>query len=51
MQCFALEHSLYKAKSVLKGQLILKANYGLLTSPKQQMDEFDLFAFLLFTAN
>ena len=34
-----------------KGQLILKAIYGLLTSPKKWTDEFVLFAFLLFTAN
>ena len=34
-----------------KGQLISKAIYGLLTSPKIRTDEFDLFAFLLFTAN
>ena len=34
-----------------KGQLISKAIYGLLTSPKQRTDEFVLFAFLLFTAN
>ena len=34
-----------------KGQLISKAIYGLLTSPKKQMDEFVLLAFLLFTAN
>ena len=34
-----------------KGQLISKPIYGLLTSPKKQTDEFDLFAFLLFTAN
>jgi hypothetical protein len=34
-----------------RGQLISKAIYGLLTSPKKRMDEFDLFAFLLFTAN
>ena len=34
-----------------KGQLISKAIYGLLTSPKKWMDEFVLFAFLLFTAN
>ena len=34
-----------------KGQLISKAIYGLLTSPKKQTDEFVLFAFLLFTAN
>ena len=34
-----------------KGQLISKAIYGLLTSPKKRRDEFVLFAFLLFTAN
>ena len=34
-----------------KGQIISKAIYGLLTSPKKRTDEFDLFAFLLFTAN
>ena len=34
-----------------KGQLISKATYGLLTSPKKRTDEFVLFAFLLFTAN
>ena len=34
-----------------KGQLISKAIYGLLTSPKKRSDEFVLFAFLLFTAN
>ena len=34
-----------------KGQLILKAIYGLLNSPKKQTDEFVLFAFLLLTAN
>ena len=27
-----------------EGQLISKAIYGLLTSPKKQTDEFDLFA-------
>jgi hypothetical protein len=36
---------------VAKGQLISKAIYGLLTSPKKRTDEFDLFAFLLFMAN
>ena len=35
----------------IKGQLILKAIYGLLTSPKKRTDEFVLFAFLLFMAN
>ena len=34
-----------------KGQLILKAIYGLLTSPKKRTDKFVLFAFLIFTAN
>ena len=34
-----------------KGQLISKQIYDLLTSPKKRTDEFDLFAFLLFTAN
>ena len=34
-----------------KGQLISKAIYGLLTSPKKRTDEFVLFAFLLFPAN
>ena len=36
---------------VTKGQLISKAIYGLLISPKKQTDKFVLFAFLLFTAN
>ena len=36
---------------LIKGQLSSKAIYGLLTSPKKRMDEFVLFAFLLFTAN
>ena len=34
-----------------KGQLISKAIYGLLTSPKKRTDKFVLFAYLLFTAN
>ena len=34
-----------------KGQLISKAIYGLLTSPKKRTGEFVLFAFLFFTAN
>jgi hypothetical protein len=38
-------------KEIPKGQLISKAIYGLLTSPKKQTDELVLFAFLLFTAN
>ena len=36
---------------VTKGHLISKPIYDLLTSPKKRTDEFDLFAFLLFTAN
>ena len=36
---------------VSKDQLISKAIYGLLTSPKKWTDEFVLFAFLLFMAN
>ena len=36
---------------LFKGQLISKAIYGLLTSPKKRTDEFVLFAFLLFMAN
>ena len=36
---------------VTKGQLILKAFYGLLTSPKKISDKFVYFAFLLFTAD
>ena len=34
-----------------KGQLISKAIYGQLISPRKQKDEFVLFAFLLFMAN
>ena len=34
-----------------KGQLISKPINDLLTSPKKRTDKFDLFAFLLFTAN
>ena len=36
---------------LLKGHLISKPIYDLLTSPKKRTDEFDLFAFLLFMAN
>jgi len=36
---------------MVKGQLISKAIYGLLTFPKKQTDAFVSFAFLLFTAN
>ena len=44
--------SKYCAKHISgKGQLISKAIYGLLTSPKKRTDKLVLFAFLLFTAN
>ena len=36
---------------MVKGQLISKADWQAKYSPKKQMDEFVLFAFLLFTAN
>ena len=39
------------SSNIRKGQLISKPIYDLLTSPKKRTDEFDLFAFLLFTAN
>ena len=35
----------------VKGQLISKADWRAIDSPKKQMDKFVLFAFLLFTAN
>ena len=38
-------------KYLINGQLISKAIYAVQTSPKKQMDEFVLFAFLLFTTN
>ena len=34
-----------------KCQLISKADWRAIDSPKKRTDEFDLFAFLLFTAN
>ena len=36
---------------IVKGQLILKADWCAIDSPKNRTDEFVLFAFLLFTAN
>ena len=36
---------------IAKGQLISKADWRAIDSPKKRMDEFVLFAFLLFTAN
>ena len=38
-------------KQPAKGQLILKADWRAIDSPKKRTDEFVLFAFLLFTAN
>ena len=32
-----------RSKAAAKGELISKAIYGLLTSPKKRTDEFDLF--------
>ena len=37
--------------SLPKGQLISKADWHAIDSPKKQTDEFALFAFLVFTAN
>ena len=45
---FIHEHFYSGPRERVKGQLISKAIYGLLTSPKKRTDEFDLFAFLLF---
>ena len=44
-------HPVTLFSKLTKGQLISKAIYGLLTSPKKRTDKFVLFAFLLFTAN
>ena len=44
---YILENSLNRDN--VKGHLISKAIYGLLASSKKRTDEFDLFAFLLFT--
>ena len=41
----------WSSLELVKGQLISKAIFGLLTSAKKQTDEFDLFPFLLFMAN
>ena len=45
-----LEFQIYAVPNVnilgcTKGQLISKAIYGLITSPKKRTDKFDLFAF------
>ena len=49
--CMPLSTVYILGQSAIKGQLISKAIYGLLTSPKRRMNEFVLFAFLLFTAH
>ena len=51
--CFTndVTHHRRALAEISKGQLISKAIYGLLTSPKKRTDEFVLFAFLLCTAN
>ena len=38
-------------KTMTKGQLISKADWHAIDSPKKQTDEFVLFVFLLFTTN
>ena len=48
--CFQGQKNIF-FKKYCKSHLISKANYGLPTSSKKRTDEFDLFAFLLFTAN
>ena len=40
-----------KLMPLSKGQLISKADWRTINSPKKRTDEFVLFAFLLFTAN
>ena len=49
--CTEVRFASFLSGGFTKGQLISKAIYGLLTSPKKRMDEFVLFAFLLFMAN
>ena len=39
------------ADLLVKGQLVSKADWRAIDSPKKRMDEFVLFAFLLFMAN
>ena len=41
----------FKNFVITKGQLISKADWRTIDSPKKRTDEFVLFAFLLFTAN
>ena len=42
---------IYLRLELTKGQLISKADWRAIDSPKKRTDEFVLFAFLLFTAN
>ena len=42
---------LLDTESTAKGQLILKADWRAINSPKKQTDGFILFSFLLFAAN
>ena len=51
MKCMEIEKKTDIITTGIKGQLISKAIYGLLTSPKKRTDEFVLFAFLLFMTN
>ena len=44
-------NKLFRKFLVDKGQLISKAIYGLVTSPKKRTDEFVLLSFFLFKAN
>ena len=39
-----LPYDFHKSADLLKGQLISKANWRAIDSPKKQTDEFDLFA-------
>ena len=48
---FLVLGALLNAKQSTKGQLTSKADWCTIDSPKKRMDEFVLFAFLLFTAN
>ena len=52
MKCppFILNFTLPKI-ALIKGQIKQKADWRALDSSKKQTNEFDLFAFLLFTAN
>jgi hypothetical protein len=46
-----LQVSLQNNKSMAKGQLISKADWRAIDSPKKQTYEFVLFAFLLYKGN